>query len=66
MFETIGRVMTSPGQTLKLRCGACGHRDEWDREKALAILGPDACPYLIRHRLVCGACHGRRRTEVWI
>jgi hypothetical protein len=66
MFATIGRVMTTYDQTLKLRCTACGHEDEWTREKALATLGPDTCPNFVRHRIVCGRCYSRRRTEVWI
>ena len=66
MFETIGRVMTSDAQTLKMKYTACGHQDEWSREKALATLGPDACPYIVRHRLICGECYSRRPTGVWI
>ncbi len=66
MFETIGRVMVSDTQTLKMKCTACGHQDEWSREKTLASLGADACPYTARHRLVCGHCYSRRRTVVWI
>ena len=65
-FETLVRVMTSPHDTLKLRCLACGHEDAWDREKAIAALGPDACPYIVRHRLVCGACFARGQSEAWI
>ena len=66
MPETIGRAMTSDAQTLKMKCGSCGHEDEWSRQAALATLGADARPDLVRHRLVCGACYSRRRTEVWI
>jgi hypothetical protein len=66
MFETIGRAMTSDAQTLKMKCAACGHEDEWSRQAALATLGADARPHLVRHRLVCGKCYARRRTEVWI
>jgi hypothetical protein len=65
-FETLSRVLTSPEHTLKLRCDACGHQDVWDREKAIAMFGGDASPYLVRHRLVCGACFARGRSEVWI
>ena len=66
MFETLGRVMTSDAHTLKLKCVACGHQDEWSRQKALATLGPDASPSLVRHNMVCGACYARGQTEVWI
>ena len=66
MFETLGRVMTGSNQTLKLRCGACGHTDEWTRDQAFATFGPDAAPYLVRHRLICGSCLARGRAEVWI
>jgi hypothetical protein len=64
-FETLERVL-GDGQTLKLKCGACGHQDEWSRGLAIAALGLDACPYLIRRRLVCGQCYARDRVEVWI
>jgi hypothetical protein len=66
MFETLDRVMTSPHDTLKLRCEKCGHRDEWTRDQAMATLGGDASPSLVRHRLVCGACFSRGLSEVWI
>ena len=66
MFETLGRVMLNEGQTLKIRCTACGHEDAWSRKAALATLGPHASPHFIRHRLVCGACLTRGRAEVWI
>ena len=66
MFETLQRVMTSRNDTLKLRCTACGHQDEWARDKAFTVLGGDACPYIARHRLVCGECYARGRAEVWI
>jgi hypothetical protein len=65
MFETLGRVMTSPAATLKLRCEACGHRSEWSRKKAFATFGPDASPYAIRRRLICGSCGERLRLESW-
>jgi uncharacterized Fe-S cluster-containing radical SAM superfamily protein len=66
MFETIGRAMTSDAQTLKMKCGWCGHEDEWSRQAALAALGADARPDLVCHRLVCGQCYSRRHTAVWI
>jgi uncharacterized Fe-S cluster-containing radical SAM superfamily protein len=66
MFETLQKVMTSDDATLKLRCGACGHRDEWPRARAIATFGGDATPYLVRHRLVCGACYARGRAQAWI
>jgi hypothetical protein len=66
VYETLERVMVGDGTTLKLKCGACGHQDAWSRKRAIDTLGPDAVPYLIRRRLVCGACFSRGRTEVWI
>ncbi len=66
MSETIGEAMTSDAQTLKMKCTSCGHEDEWSRQAALADLGADACPDLVRHHLVCGKCYSRGRTEVWI
>ena len=66
MFETLAKVMTSDDATLKLRCWNCGYQDEWTRAKALTTFGGDASPYLVRHRLVCGACFARGRSEVWI
>ncbi|MGH7025674.1 MAG: hypothetical protein ACREEB_19100 [Caulobacteraceae bacterium] len=66
MFETLERVMTAQADTLKLRCAACGHQDEWTRDKALKTLGRDASPFILRHRLVCGECYARTGVEVWI
>jgi hypothetical protein len=66
MFETLARVMLSPGDRLKMRCAACGHRAEWSRAQAFAAFGADASPFVVRRALVCGACGETRHLEVTI
>jgi DNA-directed RNA polymerase subunit RPC12/RpoP len=66
MFETLRRVMSNAGDTLKLRCEACGHRAHMTRERSFARFGPDANPYEIRHRVACKACGARGHSTVWI
>jgi rRNA maturation protein Nop10 len=60
MFETLAKVM-GPADTLKITCGACGHRAEFTRPEAFARSGPDASPYIVRRRATCAACGERRR-----
>ena len=62
MFQTLHRVM-QPSDRLKIAC-ACGRRAELSREEAFARFGPDAAPYEVRRRSVCGggaAGRGGRR-----
>jgi hypothetical protein len=66
MFETLARVMTAPGDTLKVRCQVCGHRTDWRRKEAFERLGADTSPFTARRRLACGRCGERTRLEVWI
>jgi ribosomal protein L37E len=66
MFETLHKMMSNAGDTLKLRCAACGHEGEMTRERSLAAFGPDAGPFEIRRRAVCAACGARGRSAVWI
>ena len=66
MFETLARVMTSPGDTLKIQCQACGHEIVWTRREAFGRLGLDASPFSARRRLACGHCGERTRLGVWI
>lgn len=66
MFQTLRRVMTDNGSTLKIRCGRCGHIRGWSREEALRRFGPDAAPYDIRRRAYCGVCQERNNLVVFI
>jgi DNA-directed RNA polymerase subunit RPC12/RpoP len=66
MFETLNRVMSKAGDTLKLRCEACGHRADMTRERSLSAFGPDASPFEIRHRVVCTACGARGQSAAWV
>lgn len=66
MFETLARVMTAPGDTLKVECQVCSHRTAWTRAEAFERLGADASPFTARRRLACGRCGERSRLEVWI
>ena len=66
MVETLGRLMTKVGDTLKLRREARAHGAEMTRQRSLAAFGPDPNPFEIRHRERCTACPARGRSEVWI
>lgn len=65
MFQNLGRTL-SHHQTLKIECTSCQHRAAWPREKAIELLGEDATPYDIRHRLRCGQCGDRHHVRSWI
>lgn len=64
MFQTLHRVMR-PTDRLKIACG-CGHRVELTQKEAVARFGPDAAPFDIKRRSVCGACGARNAAAVWI
>lgn len=66
MFQTLGRVMLSPVDTLKIECVACQHRAAWSQAEAFERLGPGATPYDVRARLRCSACGVARRVRTWV
>lgn len=66
MFETLARVMTASQATLKIECGACGHKAVWNRRTAFDRLGADASPYTARRQLICSRCGDRLRVIVSI
>jgi hypothetical protein len=66
MFQTLARVMLSPGDTLKIECNACRRRVEWSRAEAFVKLGSDASPHDVRERLRCTVCGEVRRARAWI
>ena len=68
MFENLHRVMTHPGDTLKIKCMRveCGHLRAWTREEAIAIYGPDAAPYDITSKSKCGVCGERTMIKAYI
>ena len=65
MFETLAKVM-SASDTLKLRCGACGHETALDRRSAFGFFGADATPYSVTRKARCLACGERRRIKAWV
>jgi hypothetical protein len=65
MFQNLRRMMAE-GATLKIECEACGKRTAWTQDQAFKRLGPDAMPYDIRRRLVCGECGAAGWVRVWI
>ena len=66
MFETLGRVMLAPNDTLKIECEACGRRVELSRRAAFARFGDDASPFVVRRRSRCAGCGERRRLAVTV
>ncbi len=65
MFQTLHRMMTGAA-TLKIACDGCGHQATWTAHQAFERLGPDATPFDIRRRLICGAGGRAGRAKVWI
>ena len=66
MFQTLAWVMLSGADTLKIECGACRRRVEWERALAFARLGSDATPHEAHQRLRCSVCGACRRAQGWI
>lgn len=66
MFQTLLRVMQSPSDTLKLRCGSCRRMATWSRDQVFARLGQGATPYDVRGRLRCSACGAVRSAGAWV
>jgi hypothetical protein len=65
-IETLGRIMNSPSQRLKVRCDACGHASQYPRADAWAIWGMHATPHSIRRRAKCLICGERTLISVTI
>jgi hypothetical protein len=65
MFQNLRRGLRE-GDTLKVRCGACGHARAFPRREAFAVYGGDAWPDDIRRRSRCGACGAGENCTVWI
>lgn len=65
MFQTLHRMMAGSA-TLKIECEACRRRTTWSQDEAFKRLGPDATPYDVRRRLVCGGCGTAGWARVWI
>ncbi len=58
--------MMANGGTLKIECEACQHRATWTQDEPFQRLGPDATPYEVRRRLICGGCGSAGWMRVWI
>lgn len=65
MFQNLRRMMVESA-TLKIECEGCHRRTAWTQDEAFKRLGPDATPYEIRRRLVCGGCGVAGWARVWI
>lgn len=65
MFQNLHRTL-KPDDTLKLKCGRCGHQREWPANDAMRIYGGDAAPYDIDRVSKCGSCGEKRRISIWI
>jgi hypothetical protein len=66
MFQTLGNTMTGPGDTLKIKCGACKHEATWTRSRAIKTFGEGARPYDVTLKLVCSRCRERSHIRAWI
>jgi DNA-directed RNA polymerase subunit RPC12/RpoP len=65
-IETLGRIMNSDTDTLKLECKSCGHKTEYARRDAWTIWGMNATPHMIRKRAKCIQCGERALISVSI
>jgi DNA-directed RNA polymerase subunit RPC12/RpoP len=65
-IETLGRIMESAADTLKLECKACGHKTAYARQDAWTIFGMHATPHSIRRRAKCIQCGERALINVAI
>jgi DNA-directed RNA polymerase subunit RPC12/RpoP len=65
-IETLGRIMNSDSDRLKVTCDTCGHASQYARRDAWAIWGMHATPHSIRRRAKCIACGERRMISVTI
>jgi DNA-directed RNA polymerase subunit RPC12/RpoP len=65
-IETLGRMMNSDADRLKLECQACGHKTEYARRDAWTIWGMNATPHSIRKRAKCIRCGERVLISVTV
>jgi hypothetical protein len=65
-IETLGRIMNSDTDRLRLECKKCGHAVEYARRDAWTIWGMHATPHTIRRRAKCIACGERNLIRVTI
>jgi hypothetical protein len=64
-IENLGRLLQT-GSTLKLACGACGRRAEYDRVTAWRTFSMNATPHSLRRRLKCTQCSERSRINLTV
>ena len=63
-IETLGKIMSSDADRLKLECKKCGHSTEYGRRDAWTIFGMHATPHMIRRRAKCIKCGERTLISV--
>jgi len=63
-IETLGRLMNSDTDRLRLACQKCGHLVEQPRREAWAVWGMQATPHAIRRRAKCANCGERNLVSV--
>jgi hypothetical protein len=66
MFETLGKVMRSQSDTLKVECLNCGRRKTFTQAEAFKSFGPGAAPYDVRGKVRCTACGRSGFAKVWV
>jgi hypothetical protein len=63
-IETLGRMMNSDTDRLRLECTKCRHAVEYARRDAWTIFGMHATPHMIRKRAKCIRCGERNLISV--
>jgi ribosomal protein S14 len=65
-IETLGRIMNSDADRLRIECKRCGRVVEYGRREAWATWGMNATPHAIRRRARCSGCGERALLSVTI
>jgi DNA-directed RNA polymerase subunit RPC12/RpoP len=65
-IETLGEIMGSDANRLKLECRSCGHKTSYARQDAWRIWGMHATPHSIRRRAKCILCGERILISVTV
>jgi peptide subunit release factor 1 (eRF1) len=65
-IETLGVILGSDTDRLKLECNNCGHKTSYARQDAWKIWGMHSTPHSIRRRAKCILCGERTLISVTV